>query len=141
MNEAAPPSDGMVIVYDGECPFCSAYVRLLRLRDSVGGVRLVDARSGDPAVAAALAEGHDLDAGMVVIYGGVSYHGSRAMHLLAMLSGPSGPVNRVMGALFRRAWLARWLYPVLAAGRRLTLVLLGRPTIRAARRARAGDGC
>ncbi|CAN0407117.1 unnamed protein product, partial [Scytosiphon promiscuus] len=36
-----------VIVYDGECPFCSQYVKMLRIHESVGTVRLIDARSSD----------------------------------------------------------------------------------------------
>ena len=38
------------IIYDGQCPFCSRYVRLVRLRDSLGQVELVDARNGGPIV-------------------------------------------------------------------------------------------
>ena len=38
------------LVYDGDCPFCSAYVRFVRLRDAVGTVHLVDAREGGPVV-------------------------------------------------------------------------------------------
>ncbi len=32
------------ILYDGQCPFCRRYTDLLRLRQSVGEVRLVDLR-------------------------------------------------------------------------------------------------
>ena len=36
------------LIYDGACIFCDAYVRLLALREAVGPVELIDARSGDP---------------------------------------------------------------------------------------------
>jgi predicted DCC family thiol-disulfide oxidoreductase YuxK len=35
----------MVLVYDGECPFCRNYVRLMSLRKAVGDIELVDART------------------------------------------------------------------------------------------------
>jgi len=40
----------MVIVYDGECPFCRNYIRLMELRKTVGNVDLVNARTPHPAV-------------------------------------------------------------------------------------------
>lgn len=43
MSSAAPPGP-VEVVYDGECPFCASYVALLRLRERVGEVRLIDAR-------------------------------------------------------------------------------------------------
>ena len=36
-------NDKMVVVYDGECPFCRNYVKLMWLRKAVGDVELVDA--------------------------------------------------------------------------------------------------
>jgi hypothetical protein len=36
----------LLIVYDGACPFCNAYVSLLRLRESMQ-VELLSARSND----------------------------------------------------------------------------------------------
>ena len=39
------------LLYDGECPFCSAYARFVRLREtSIGPLRLIDARHGGPAI-------------------------------------------------------------------------------------------
>ena len=38
------------LVYDGDCPFCSRYVKYLRLRRAAGPVRLVNAREGGPLV-------------------------------------------------------------------------------------------
>ena len=36
-----------MIIYDGDCVFCSHYVRFVRLRETVGPVALIDARSGN----------------------------------------------------------------------------------------------
>ena len=45
-TEAAPAAAGNWLVYDGDCPFCSRYVQLLRIREAVGPLRLVNARDG-----------------------------------------------------------------------------------------------
>ena len=127
-------SDGPVIVYDGECPFCAAYVRMTRLRDSAGSVTLVDARSaaqdgGHPVLTEIRDRGLDLDRGMVVKMDGQLYHGDAAMTALALMTTPAGAFNRLMRALFRRPGLSRVVYPPMVAGRNLTLRLLGRRPI------------
>lgn len=119
-------ASGIEIIYDGECPFCAAYVRMLRLRESAGPVRLTDARQDAAALAEARRAALDLDRGMIVRLGGRSYHGAEAMHVLALMSTRSGVFNRLMGAAFGSRRLARLLYPPLVAGRNLTLRLLGR---------------
>ena len=126
--------DGPVIVYDGECPFCAAYVRMARLRDSAGSVTLVDARTatregGHPVLAEIRERGLDLDRGMVVKMDGRLFHGDAAMTALALMTTPSGGFNRLMRALFRRPGIARVIYPPMVAGRNLTLRLLGRRPI------------
>jgi predicted DCC family thiol-disulfide oxidoreductase YuxK len=126
--------DGPVIVYDGECPFCAAYVRMTRLRDSAGTVALVNARSatqdgGHPVLTEIRERGLDLDRGMVVQMDGRLYHGDAAMTALALMTTPAGAFNRLMRALFRRPGLARVIYPPMVAGRNLTLRLLGRRPI------------
>lgn len=110
------------IFYDGQCPLCRAYTRMLRLRDAVGRVELIDARSGDPRVTILRRAGVDLDRGMAVRHGGRLYHGAAAMQLLAILSRPGGPLRWLLKSP-RRAAL---LYPLLRAGRSLLLRLSGR---------------
>lgn len=114
------------IVYDGGCPFCSAYVRLVRLREAVGPVELVDARQGGPLVDEIVAAGLDLDNGMVLKLEGKFYHGDECLNRLALLSTNSGAFNRLTAQLFRRPAVARIAYPVLRAGRNLALKLMGR---------------
>lgn len=127
---AAPGTPaGAVVVYDGDCPFCSRYVALVRLRDSVGPVRLVNAREPDPLVADLRRQGYDLDEGMILLYGGRTYHGADCITMLAMLSTPVGPFNRLNAAIFRSPTASRLLYPVLRTGRNAVLRLLGRTRI------------
>ena len=114
------------LVYDGECPFCSAYVRYLRVRESLGRVHLVNARDGHPVVDEIRARGLDLDDGMVLKLGGRFYHGADCINVLALLSTGSGGFNRLNATIFRSPAASRYLYPVLRAGRNAVLQLLGR---------------
>jgi predicted DCC family thiol-disulfide oxidoreductase YuxK len=117
------------IVYDGQCPFCSRYVKLVRLRESLGQVRLVNAREGGPIVEELQRAGVDLDEGMALKLDGRLYHGQDCIHMLALLSTPSSAFNRLNAALFRSPRAARLLYPVLRTGRNTALRLLGRSKI------------
>jgi predicted DCC family thiol-disulfide oxidoreductase YuxK len=105
------------IVYDGDCPFCASYVALMRLREG-HAVRLIDARR-EPEVAAAY--GLDLNAGMIADLDGQVHHGAAAVALLSRLSRRPGPLasDRLAGAV----------YPLMRAGRALTLRLMGRRPI------------
>jgi predicted DCC family thiol-disulfide oxidoreductase YuxK len=127
--ETATRTQTLTVIYDGECPFCSNYVRLYRLRQLVGQVRLVDARGNDPALSVVRDARLDLDEGMAVLWQGQLYHGAAALHLLAMLGSGDGLFNRVNRWLFSRPRLGRRLYPAMVAGRKLTLRLLGRKLI------------
>ena len=124
------PDADMHVIYDGQCVFCSAYVRLVRLRETVGRVALIDGRNDGIADLTARALGLDLNVGMVVLYQGRVYYGSEAMNILSLLTTRSGVLNRAVAAVFRSPTLARLLYPAMRLGRRVTLWLLGRPTIR-----------
>lgn len=117
------------LVYDGECPFCSAYVKLVRLRDTIGPVKLVNARDGGPIVDEVRRAGFDIDEGMVLKYQGRLYHGADCINMLALLTTPSSTFNRLNARLFRSRAASRVLYPVLRAGRNAALRLLGRRKI------------
>ena len=114
------------LLYDGECPFCTQYVKLLRIREAVGPIDLIDARQSGPEYALARAKGFDIDAGMLLHHKGVFHHGDGALHMLAALSTPLGPFNRAMGWLFGSPARARMAYPWLRGGRNLVLRALGR---------------
>ena len=118
----------LLIVYDGACPFCTAYVSLLRLRES-RQVELLSARSADERINEFLALGYRLDDGMLVQIDGLNYVGADAMHQLAIISNQYGIFNRMQRFVFSRKWLAYLLYPLLSSGRRLVLLIRRVPLI------------
>ncbi|MEX0923392.1 MAG: DCC1-like thiol-disulfide oxidoreductase family protein [Rhodovibrionaceae bacterium] len=113
------------VVYDGECPFCSNYVKLTRLKADFA-VELVDARR-EPEKA--MRYGLDLNEGMVADLNGNVYHGADAVWLLSGLSNKTGLGNWVLASVFSSRTAARLFYPILRMGRSLTLKILGKPRL------------
>lgn len=118
---------GTAIVYDGDCPFCRAYVTMTKITNA--GPTLVNARERPDLVRTLAQSGIDLDSGMAVYYQGRIYTGGEAMHLLALLSRPSGLVEKLASALLRRRRFALLVYPALRLGRNLLLKLRNRPPL------------
>ena len=119
----------LVLVYDQECPFCAAYVRMVRIRESVGNLVLLDAREGGEIVEQITQQGLDIDQGMVLKMSDQLYYGADAIHALSMISSRSGLFNRFNYWVFRSRWLSSLLYPILRFGRNLVLKILGRSKI------------
>lgn len=124
-------TDPVRIYYDGDCPFCSRYVRLVRLREAIGQVDLIDVREVHSARALVESHGFDLDEGMLLDYDGRYYHGHDCINALALLSSPSGALNRLNAWIFRSPSRARLLYPAMRAGRNMTLRMLGKTKLSA----------
>jgi predicted DCC family thiol-disulfide oxidoreductase YuxK len=129
MVDAQPPEapgNGNWLLYDGDCPFCSRYVTLVRLRESVGPIKLADARENPALVGEVTRLGYDVDEGMILKLDGRYYYGADCINMLALLTTPSGAFNRLNRAIFRSSAASAVLYPILRAGRNATLRLLGR---------------
>ncbi|TIL36059.1 MAG: DUF393 domain-containing protein, partial [Mesorhizobium sp.] len=120
-----PPGKTALIVYDGDCIFCQNYVRFARLRDAVGPVELLDARSGDPRVVGFQRQGFDLNEGMLFVFEDRVYHGEEAINLLAILSSSSTLFGWLNRRILSNRTAARLIYPALKLGRRATLRLRG----------------
>ncbi|MET0338390.1 MAG: DUF393 domain-containing protein [Caulobacter sp.] len=115
-----------MIIYDGDCVFCQNYVRFIRLKDTVGPVEMINARSDDPRVELYWREGFNLDEGMLFVYGGRVLYGSEAVRVLADLSSGEGWFNRLNKAALSNPLSAQLAYPLLKIGRRLTLLARGK---------------
>ena len=114
----------IVLIYDKDCPACNAYCQLVRIRQSVGVLTLVNAREDSTILRELTAQGLDIDQGMVLKMGDKLYYGSDAIYMLSLLSSRSGLFNRLNYHLFKSRKVANWLYPVLRACRNMLLKLL-----------------
>jgi len=119
----------ILLVYDGECPACNAYCQVMRIRESVGDLKIVDARQDSDVLREITSEGLDIDQGMVVKMGGQLYYGSDAINALALISSRSGVLNRLNYWMFKSKSASKILYPMLRACRNLLLKILGKSRI------------
>lgn len=119
----------ILVVYDIQCPACDYYCNLIRIRESVGELVLINARQPGPEVYEITAKGLDLDQGMVVKIGQEFYYGADAIHVLALMGTNRGLFNRLAYWLFRSKTMARLMYPILRSLRNLFLKMLGNTKI------------
>ena len=117
--------DHVWLIYDGECPLCSNYARLLNLKQSVKSLSLIDARQGGPIVEEVRSLPHDLNTGMAVRMGNRYYLGPDALNVLALLSVNRGVFSTINRLVFNSPLVARLGYPWLKFGRWLLLKLKG----------------
>lgn len=125
INRDIEALEEILLVYDRECPVCDHYCRVLRIREDVGPLKIVDARQDSEVMREITAQGLDIDQGMVLKMGGRLYYGADAIHALALISSRSGIFNRVNYRIFKSKALSAVLYPMLRACRNLLLRLLG----------------
>lgn len=125
----APSKEEILLVYDKHCPACDNYCQVVRIRESVGNLKIVNARDDSAIMQEVTAKGFDIDDGMVLKMGEQLYYGSDAIHALALISSRSGIFNRINYWLFKSHHVSRLLYPVLAACRLVLLKILGRTRI------------
>ena len=119
----------ILLVYDEECPVCSTYCRMARIRESVGELRLINARDASAVMDEITVKGLDIDQGMVLKVENNLYYGSDAIHALSLMSSRSGIFNRINYWIFRSRNVSHVLYPVLRFFRNLLLMLLRKTKI------------
>src|SRR3546814_11695714 len=78
---------------DGEWRCFSDYVRIVRFRETMWPVEIINAREPLAVLAEIEARGLDLNEGMVVKMNGRFYHGDECVHVLALLDRKSTRLN------------------------------------------------
>ncbi len=120
----------VIIVYDGDCPFCSSFVRLYKLREKVDSLEIINARQNSLEIIKEIKKrGFDLDAGFVVKVDDRFYHASQAINILALIGSNEGIFNCLNILIFRFENVAKILYPPMRLLRNFTLWIRGKTKI------------
>ena len=123
------PMPDNFVLYDGECPVCSAYVALAQLKRLRPDFQVLDARQQPELVSGLRRSGHDVNDGVVVQIGPRQYSGGAATRLISQLSSRHSLMRRAALYAIGGAPWSNALYPWLRAIRNLLLRVLGRPQI------------
>ncbi len=122
-------NEEILLIYDKECPACDNYCRMVRIRQSLGQLRIINARDNTDAMQEITLRGLDIDQGMVLKMGEQLYYGSDAIHTLALISSRSGLFNRLNHWIFKSEKRSKMLYPILRFCRNFLLKCLGKTKI------------
>jgi predicted DCC family thiol-disulfide oxidoreductase YuxK len=114
----------IVLVYDGDCPICSAYCKALAIRRLDSRFQIVNARQYHPILEDIKKRGLDLEEGFVLKIENEYFHGADAINRLALITTRVGLFNRLNYLIFKSAYLSKILYPLLRIGRSILLYLL-----------------
>lgn len=119
------------VIFDGQCPFCRAYVASLNVNSDINKTRLskVDARCAPEVVVQLASKGVDINAGIVFIKGGAVFQDAAALTLLAKQYAASGWLVSLHHRLLRYSFLSLTIYPILRALRNTYLGLAGKNAI------------
>jgi predicted DCC family thiol-disulfide oxidoreductase YuxK len=117
-------SKTLILLYDGECPFCARYCSMAALHARGIDVELHDAREAGVRAQFPVAMRYDLDRGLLALWRGEAFHGAEAMNLIGRLIAGSP-----LSGLMRHRRLASLCYPVLRLARNLTLAARRIPRI------------
>ncbi len=90
---------------------------------------MVNARDASTIMNEITSQGLDIDQGMVLKVEDALYYGADAIHVLSLMSSPSGVFNRTNYWIFRSEWRSGILYPVLRFFRNLLLKILRKTRI------------
>ena len=119
----------LAIVYDGQCPLCSDFAGRSVLGAKGLVPRLIDARTQPELVSELGKRGIDINQSFVVIHKATILSGAAAAQRLASLLSDGSILSSVYRRILNSQKRSEAIYPVLACGRRLLLLLLGRKPI------------
>ncbi len=117
---------GVWYVYDGECPLCQTAANYFRLKETLGTLHLLNARTdpAHPILQGVKARGINLDEGFVIIHDGRFYHGKTALRYMSDIGKEKNWFN-CLNKLFHSETSANFFYPWMKGIRGLLLRLRG----------------
>ena len=115
----------IIIVYDGECPFCSDFVSLNRLKDLGYVISIINAREVDNPLIENFSKKYNFDDGMIVINDQVILYGYTAARFISNSYSQSSLRGLIYRTLLSNKTLGRISYKIFVKLRKLYLKIAG----------------
>ena len=120
-------SDKILFIYDGECPFCNHFAKLLELKSSLAEFEILDGRKNLAILSRLYKQGYDLNKGAILIKNEDILHGADAINwICSEISEPSDSLLEALRIIFTSNKRTNILFPFLLWARRLSLTIKGK---------------
>ena len=119
----------LVLIYDGDCPFCNKFAELIELKSGLPNLTVKNARDNKLEMKELYLKGYDIDQGAILLKNDEIFHGASAINwICSQIKQPSDSLLRVLSITFMNKKRTNLLFPFLLIGRRIILSLKGIPT-------------
>ena len=120
-------SDKTLFIYDGECPFCNHFAKLLEFKSSIPSLQIINGRENLEQLTELYKKGYDLNKGAILIRNGKIKHGADAISLICSeLNEPNDSLLKLLRIIFTSNKRSKVLFPFLLWARRFLLTLRGK---------------
>ena len=120
-------SSEIIFLYDGECPFCNHFARLIELKSSIPSLTICDGRKNLAKLSILYKKGYDLNKGAILIKDKEILHGSDAINwICSEIKEPSNSLLEILRIIFASKKRTNLFFPFLLWGRRLLLTIKGK---------------
>ena len=117
------------LLYDGECPFCDNYVKLIKLKSILPDIQLLDAHCHKDMVDHFRKKGLEINDGMILSIDDSLYYGPDCIHALAVLTDNNTAFRKLNRIIFKNKTRAKLLYPILVHMRKLYFFIMRKSLI------------
>ena len=119
-------SSEIIFIYDGECPFCNNFAKLLELKGALPSLKILDGRKNLSRLTTLFNEGYDLNNGAILIRDSEILHGSNAVnYICSQIKEPNDALLELLRVIFQSKKRSKLLFPILLLARRLLLSFKG----------------
>ena len=120
-------SSEIIFLYDGECPFCNHFARLIELKSSIPSLTICDGRKNLAKLSILYKKGYDLNKGAILLIDEKIYHGSEAINwICCQIKEADDSLLDFLRIIFKSKKRSNLIFPLLLWARRLSLTLKGK---------------
>ena len=115
-----------LFIYDGECPFCNHFAKLLELKSGIPEIAIVNGRENISQIIDLYKKGFDLDKGAILLKGNDILHGAKAINwICSQIQDPSDELLKILSLTFSSNKRTEIIFHLLVSARRFFLAIKG----------------